>query len=53
MDHETTFNRGDERIVVQTDDAGSVISAQRFRNDLLIDSTTSPVIVKGWMANPN
>jgi hypothetical protein len=49
---ETTFTRGDERIVVQHENS-RVVSAQKFRDDELVATTTDPAVIKAWMANPN
>jgi hypothetical protein len=40
-------------IVVQHDDDGTVPSAQRFRCDQLMATTTDFAVTKEWMANPN
>lgn len=53
MERETTFTKQNERVVVKHDEEGRVISAQRFRDDELIATTTDIAVIKGWMANPN
>ena len=53
MKRETTFTKQNERVVVQHDEDGCLISAQRFRDDQLIATTTDIAVIKSWMANPN